>query len=155
MLFDRGWLRNAAHRAALRRRQVALSARMQRPSLRSGSPALLAAPGFAHNSPSDPLRGRQLPRGSCLSSVLKQGALGASPGAMRDPLQLRCSAPQTCRQYHPPAPLAPLVDRARNWDLRLHLGRSAGHRVCCDWPGHHMAEGAANAAAAKCDFYQR
>jgi len=66
---------------------------------------VLAKPGLARNSPSHPC-GPLSAGGGQLCSVLKQGALDASPGAMRNPVWLRASAPQMGPRTYRPGPLA-------------------------------------------------
>jgi hypothetical protein len=80
-------------------------------------PSLLAKPALARNSPSHPC-GPLSACGGQLCSVLKQGALDASPGAMRKPVWLRGSAPPMGPRTYRPGPLG-----SRPWHEGAHNDR--------------------------------
>jgi len=91
-------------------------------------PSLLATPGLARNSPSHPC-GPLSACGGQLCSVLRQGALDAPPGATRNPVWLRGSAPPMGPRTYRPGPL-----EARRG------ARGAHEQRCWQSPGRVVAK---------------
>jgi len=98
---------------------------IRKPAGASEVRAQLTKPALAQNSPSHPC-GPLSACGGQLCSVLKQAALDASPGAMRNPVWLRGSAPPMGPRTYRPGPL-----EARPW----HEGRARPVVLAKHWAG--------------------